>query len=474
MIKMGMSQKLTILRGSMHPWKTTLSRDRLNQAGLSLIELMVGVGLLGLATTITMLTVDFAGHVIGDLRARNATLELSQSLGQGLSSDACKFLTQNSGSVSAPHQINKTAADAAASAVNYEDDITNRLPLMAQNGVEIIPAAGGTINNGALVVQALVLRNPRKIDLQSFVFDVVLRTTGTRSTRGYSSATQIMVNFDPANSRVLGCLDGLEKNDLTRQEIYEGPSSLGAPYREYEITVRPGMRRVRIEAWGGGGGGGGGGNSLNISGLGINGPQSVTWGSGGGSGAYSMALITVTPGQKLRLSVGNGGQGSLYVDITAGPGNPSCVSNFINPSCDIAGSPLLIRSPGGMGGTRGAQTRSTGYGGGYDALGVLQLSEFTPSPHVYIRTGGGHGSSVSPGLRCQPGTLNCTVADITRENAGFPSGGETPSAGVSRSLTTYSVDPTNDGRTPGGGGAGSLHNSQRGGNGAPGRIILWW
>ena len=78
----------------------------------------------------------------------------------------------------------------------------------------------------------------------------------------------------------------------------------------YEYVVGPAVRQLKIQAWGAGGG----------SGL----LKGQIAGSGGG-GALVEALVAVTPGEKLEVTVGSGGVGGRMASGTrqVDPDDPS-------------------------------------------------------------------------------------------------------------------------------------------------------
>lgn len=65
-----------------------------------------------------------------------------------------------------------------------------------------------------------------------------------------------------------------------------------------EFTVPEGVTRLMVEAWGGGGGGG---------------FAAIVAGGGGQGGAYLRSVLSVTPGEKIRVTVADGGDKGWYV-----------------------------------------------------------------------------------------------------------------------------------------------------------------
>ncbi len=181
------------------------------------------------------------------------------------------------------------------------------------------------------------------------------------------------------------------------------------------FTVPSGVTRIMVEVWGGGGGGGAGYN------------PSGTQGGGGGGGGYGKQVFTVSAGANYTVSVGNGGAGSTGSGALAGG-----TSSF----------GALISASGGSPGTDAGATKGAGGTGGTSAALVNLPGEagnqFSSSGPIQSQAGGGAspygGSGGVGGMVAVPG--------------GAPGGG--------------------------GGGGGAFPEGWPGGDGAKGRVIVYY
>ncbi len=194
-------------------------------------------------------------------------------------------------------------------------------------------------------------------------------------------------------------------------------------------TVPAGVTEIIVEAWGGGAGGTRGYVTDGAVPFGTSG---YVW-PGGGSAGYGKEIITVTPGEILTITVGNGGfAGSSLYDLGL-LGQPSAVSR---------GSTNLIVANGG-GQNNGPTSIAFGHIGG------------TSSATTNIRGQNGYAGNV------------------------FSVGGSAPNGGSGGVVVSGATGPCNTlALVPGGGGAGRI-----GGNGgswtpcashhgAKGRVII--
>ncbi|NTA36841.1 glycine-rich domain-containing protein [Agrobacterium salinitolerans] len=185
-------------------------------------------------------------------------------------------------------------------------------------------------------------------------------------------------------------------------------------------TVPDGVFKARVRVWGGGGGGGGGAPSAGLSYA----------GTGGGGGGYAEAVVSVTPGTVIPVTVGAGG--------TAGP----------------------TQSAGGTGGTSsfGAVLSATG-----GTRGVYEPASGTQE------RAGGMGSG--PGLNLRAGNGGIVVRDGNTGNAlGGPGGNAAGGGGQGGVLS--SAAPSS-GVAPGGGGGGAGGpGAFAGGPGGAGLVII--
>jgi hypothetical protein len=174
-------------------------------------------------------------------------------------------------------------------------------------------------------------------------------------------------------------------------------------------TVPLGVAQARIRVLGAGGGGGGGNTSWS--------------GGGGGAGGYAEAVVGLTSGQTLPVTVGAGGAGSAAGSSGAG-GGTSSVGTLISATGGQGGGSISPNSYGGIGGV--------GFGGaiilagGNGADGHSSVSYFGGQGGASLFGGGGRGGS--------GGGMN--------------------------------------GAAPGSGGGGAYNSSGSGGNGANGLVVI--
>lgn len=189
-----------------------------------------------------------------------------------------------------------------------------------------------------------------------------------------------------------------------------------------QFTVPAGVTSVTVEAWGGGGRGG----SANRAG-------------GGGGGGYTRSVISVTPGQILNLYVGRGststadGESSYFINSTtflARGGRSSNNNNGANGATTGVGDVTYTGGNGANGNNSGTQySGGGGSSAGINANGISATIQTGPNPPA----GGGKGGD----------------GRTTNGDGGI-------------------------GGFPGGGGGGSFRNTDVGGNGANGQIIVSW
>lgn len=208
--------------------------------------------------------------------------------------------------------------------------------------------------------------------------------------------------------------------DLNRfmQWGMDGLAAIGATAN---FTVPAGVYALDAEIWGGGAGGGGAGGLASA-------------GCGGTAGGYSRAIIAVTPGQVIPVTVG-----------AAGVGGGGDGSNGTNAGTTSFGS--FISATGGTGGPGSAS-------------GQAEWSGVPPS-------GSGAGGVINMN---GSGSLNAYLAGSTYFGSG---GGSAPfsqaSSGISASLGSTPG-------APGGGGGGGASNGapSNGSTGGVGLCIIRW
>jgi hypothetical protein len=197
------------------------------------------------------------------------------------------------------------------------------------------------------------------------------------------------------------------------------------------------VTEITVQIWGGGGAGGGSTNAGFFRARG---------GAGGGGGAYADSILTVEPGQELRVVIGSGGAGVSGANGNAG--GPSFVGPDTNPDNAFV---RAAGGSGGMGNTAGGSPPGGAGGMAEDSIGQNRIS-------------GDDGGDGATGFYI--GTSSGAGGD------GANGGGSGGAA-----LTSFTSDG-NPGNIPGGGGGGARTSqdggAQAGGAGAAGKIIIGW
>ncbi|MBW3469206.1 beta strand repeat-containing protein [Arthrospiribacter ruber] len=175
-----------------------------------------------------------------------------------------------------------------------------------------------------------------------------------------------------------------------------------------DFFVPAGITEITVRVWGGGGKGG---NSTNSIG-----------GGGGGGGGYSTATIPVSPGQRLRVVVGTGGNTT----------NPNGGTSLITRSESNDTSNALIFATGGQAGDTGD--------GGQGGNGNSETGN--PGASTNVQNGGNGGQGGGNG---GAGGLGSTQNNNNNGTVGSPRGG---------------------------GGGGARGNGNIGKNGGSGRVII--
>jgi hypothetical protein len=254
---------------------------------------------------------------------------------------------------------------------------------------------------------------------ESGTFNYTVTTTGTPTP---------CVEGDATGTIIVSPMPGLANTDST---IFDASATWQIPETVTSITV---------EAWGGGGAGGG----AELTFLGI--------GGGGGGGAYAVKnSIPVTPSQSMNIVVASEASGNA-----AGNGSDGGHST-------ITGFEDQIYAAGGKGGTKSVF--------------------LSPYPN-----GGSGGSAVDSKGDCVVSGSN--GLNGFRVTAVFPvpvpspvdgagGAGATSNGGAGGNPVGQVVGNGNPGGAPGGGGSGSrsavsLTFNTTGGNGAPGRVVVYY
>ncbi len=199
-------------------------------------------------------------------------------------------------------------------------------------------------------------------------------------------------------------------------QLSPGTHNLAAfgPTTQGGWQVPAGVTGVKVRIWGAGGAGG----------AGFTGP-----GGGGAGGGYSEGFYSVTPGEVIAITVGNGGAGS---GASGGNSSFGALASAMGGQAGADGQPVGT----GSGGADGGQ----GSGSGFSISGAPGGSAFGSSPNWISGAGGGAFGAAG------------AVASV--------SSGAGSIAGV-------------NGVSPGAGGSGGV-NSGLGGNGGPGLVLVEW
>lgn len=218
------------------------------------------------------------------------------------------------------------------------------------------------------------------------------------------------VNSSEVQLRVTGaCADGaITSISSTGMVTCSGGTS---PNRVFTtgttlLTVPAGITKLVVNAWGGGGGGAGYTNAAPM----------FLGGGGGGGGGYLHAVVPVTPGDSITITVGAGGQGGMIAS-SGQNGNASIISS--------GGTQLVIALGGG-----GSISTEGALGGNASAPGGTLLEAFTG------QTG---GSSISGnGAPGGPSGMGGGVVGMGGAGGGFSS---TTGANGNNGLILVTMNP---------------------------------
>lgn len=228
-------------------------------------------------------------------------------------------------------------------------------------------------------------------------------------------------------------------------------------------VVPAGVTKITVKAWGAGGGGGAGNG------------KSGSGGAGGGGG-FAQAVLNVTPGNTLTVTVGSGGSKASGNSNGGNGGGFSAVQ--------LSGTYLVQAGGGGGGG--GSRGRSSGDGGAGGAGGGTSGVGGTNGEGTNAGGGGGPGTASAGtagtagaggtagsvgaanaggnGAGYASSTCNTAVTNTQGANGGFGGGG-----GGGRDTTSCANGGGGGGGRYGGGGGGSnASNNNRGGGGGGG------
>jgi hypothetical protein len=200
---------------------------------------------------------------------------------------------------------------------------------------------------------------------------------------------------------------GASVNDLFNAQGITEFTSSGA------WAVPNSVERIQVEMWGGGGGGGRSDNSQYSEGAG-----------GGGSGGYVRAILSVTPGEVLTMTIGAGGaKATTDLGTGASGSNTQIIS-------DTRGN--LAIATGGTGGGMTANKDSLGGLGGTGTIihGIGITRQGNPGDR-YIWTNGSTPGGGIPGGSAIQGSIGKTSPSYsaTRNFGSYGAGGKGGSRG---------------------------------------------
>lgn len=257
-------------------------------------------------------------------------------------------------------------------------------------------------------------------------------TTAQQSTSAPQQAGNVVYNTDQQKMAV--------HNGTSWQYLTTNAPEAGQFQNEKAVfynqlwTVPAGVTRILVETWGGGQGG----NGYRF----FNG---VLYGQGGNAGAYARGFMAVTPGTNLTLTVGRGDAGAV-------PGSSS--------------------GDGGSTSVQSITSSITAYGGFNN--GQNSANYFIDGGAVGFGVGGGRGLGVTIAYGQQSSTgyvLLIKCGDGGTAYGAQPGGVGEQFASLNSSSLLYTTGGAGDGSFPGGGGGAGYN---RGGDGAPGMIVLHW
>lgn len=244
-------------------------------------------------------------------------------------------------------------------------------------------------------------------------------------------------------------------------------------------TVPDGVYRVTVQVWGGGGGGGGGTHTFNDAG-----PDGYA-GVGGSAGAYTAAVLQVTPGATLSITIGGGGIGNNGTTGTAYPA-PSTAGGTSTISWNDGAQQTLI-VPGAPASTDQFNPISTPLPS-ITGSHIQILQEYVGNAG-YSQPGGAMGyAGMGAGSASGGGPAPLPVQPYTNTQPAGPSSNGillTGGTGGHGAYYYYGTPPQGaPGGSPGGGGGGGMMNAScgscagyyggQGGNGGNGKVVIWW
>ena len=290
----------------------------------------------------------------------------------------------------------------------------------------------------------------------------------------YPAGTQVSVTANATPGYIFGVWGGnLTGTSSTAILVMDGNKTISANFQAAETltnlgsntwVVPDGVYQVTIRAWGGGGAGGSAACGEATS-------NTQVRGGGGAGGAFALKTFTVSPGQEINYTIGQGGLGAGpgFTHLSSGTaggatfaslGGNTLVSasggsggvNVSATNANISGAGGLAPQSGNTGdwsyyGGNGATANSNGTGGGGGSAGASSPGGNAPSPFTGSNAPGGTG-----GL---DGGANGAAGHNTTANGNI---GGSPGAGGSgaavRNNTPFTAN--NSHRSGGAGGDGRL------------------
>lgn len=321
-----------------------MSRLKINQSGFSIVEILVSLGLIGIAMGAMISMISYQNTAIKQMESKLAILDLERYMITTLSgSSVCSFALTNP----TPKKFN---SEDALSSISL-----SKIPSSANVSAPNIISVGGNISP-TVTVQSISVKD--------------IQTSGnTDEFRGYLEVAFLNsagMQFKPL--RFLINIKTDPSSASTEKEVVScntpSTNSSGGGIQVFTssgfFVVPKGVTNVSVIVQGAGGGGG---------------PYR---GSGGGGGGVAVGAVSVTPGTQIPVQVGNGGSGGCFkilgcnVDSTDGG-----TTSFSGISCSGGKRGRLNFALGGSGGTcvggtsttPGEAGKSDGAGGAGQGLG---------------------------------------------------------------------------------------------------------
>lgn len=460
-------------------------------SGAALIQAMIAIATVSVISLAVTKFLDGSLNSMRNMNAINEVAKVKKVLDIALRTpDICKDTFVNNPGTGTTLAFNKVTIDDPVNAPAYSIDVSNYLPIKALGGIggDLVPAVGSFVGDTGLKVVSARFINVRQLP-PNYLMDLVLTFRFASNVNEMPMVLPMRVSTD-AGGALTGCQVSVITNTLTETVIFDGLATPLDQSSPFTWKIPSGVTTIKYEIWGAGGGSGFGrtpGNAASVPPV-PSGPPYLSYGAGGGGGAYISGTIkNIADGSTLYITAGGGGSASTDSTITGKTGRPSCL-NLVgpDPTCTIAAA----RAPGGWGGGSpgGAIQYSQGGGGGrtWDVGTSSYVENFTSAEfgavinevptNIISKLAGQNSNAITPGFRI-PGP---PYIFGNNGNGGDAAGGggagglrePVPTGGPAQTAT----GPSSVGRYPGGGGGGTVLplSSSQGGNGSPGKIIIWY